>query len=68
MFPSSAASSLSFREQTASAVPWQILSGPFFIPTFTSAEIALGFYHVRDKLFQNALASFIILDLNTLFR
>lgn len=69
VFPSSATGALSFRKQTASAVPWQILSGPFFIQTFTSAEIALGFYHVRDKYIQKALASFIIvLDLNTFFR
>lgn len=60
LLPSSASGSLSIREQTAFAVPWQILSEPFFIQIFSPAEIALGFYHLRDKYIQTALASFII--------
>lgn len=47
-----AAGSLSFREQTAFALPWQIPPEPFFIQTFTSAEIALGFYHLETNTFK----------------
>lgn len=51
---------LPLREQPAFAAPSQISSEPFSIQIFTSAEIALGYYRLRDKRIQTALSFFII--------